>query len=611
VKRSAEQTRDGQKRDGHGRLGAEIGRGLNRAEWSLVLVAGFGGSAMLALLLAGWWQNQRAWATRSADLPSRSVGYFDGQSPGEFLDGEAAVPASSAAGAPVVGQLGTGAPKGKAAGVAVVAERRDDDFEPLFQGWGKPDVVLLITGRQHGYIEPCGCSGLDRAKGGLLRRHALIRDLEARGWPLIKLDLGDQVRRTGPQALIKLESTYEALRGIMQYDAIGLGAGELKVDSFELLRLLLNAPIEGVPAAGGAAAGGFVSANASVFDEPSIQPYVVIERNGRRIGVTSVVSPRHFGGQGDLMAAERDTKIEAPEVALQRVLPKLVAEKCDALLLLAFVSERESQELAQGFPQFDFIVNEGVEGEPVDHLQPVQVGDRVVNLVQMGYKSMFAGVIGIFAEGAPNLQYQKITLDHRFGDTDEMKGNFQRYQGLLARETLDRLIPKPPPHPSGYEYVGSQVCADCHDGAYEIWAEGSDQWKADHPGKVGPHSRATLDLVEPGERTWVQRHHDPECLSCHVTGWNPQQYFAYQTGYLDLEQHKILHGSGCENCHGPGSRHVAIQNGEEATAEEADLVLSRLRVTKEEAKDRLCVQCHDLDNSPDFDFEKYWPYIEH
>jgi len=557
------------------------------------LSAAVGGSALFGLLLVGWWQNLRSWtpvlsdATPpvlvTSDRSARTVSFLDGSWTNQELatDGPA-----------------TGPPRAVA-----------DDFEPLFQGWGQPDVVLLITGRQHGYIEPCGCSGLDRAKGGLLRRHALIKDLEARGWPLIKLDLGDQVRRTGPQALIKLESTYEALRGIMKYDAIGLGAGELKVDSFELLRLLLNSPTGGTN--GGGSSGGFVSANASVFDEPSIESYAVIERNGRRIGVTSVVSPRHFGGQGDLMAAERDTKIETPEVALQRVVPKLVAEKCDALLLLAFVSERESQELAQRFPEFDFIVNEGVEGEPVDQLQPVQVGNRVVNVVQMGYKSMFAGVIGIFAEGTPNLQYQKVTLDHRFGDTDEMKGNFQRYQGLLARETLERLIPKPPPHPSGYEFVGSQVCADCHDGPYEVWAEGTDLWKADHPGKVGPHSRATLDLVEPGERTWVQRHHDPECLSCHVTGWNPQQYFAYQTGYLDLEKHKVLHGSGCENCHGPGSRHVAIQNGEEASAEEAQLVLSRLRVTKEEAKDRLCVQCHDLDNSPDFDFDKYWPYIEH
>ena len=480
----------------------------------------------------------------------------------------------------------------------------DDEFEPIFEGWDKPDVALLITGRQHGYIEPCGCSGLDRAKGGLIRRHALINDLAKRGWPVVKLDLGDQVRHTGPQSLLKLQATYEALHGVMNFDAIGLGAGELKIDSFELLQLLINA-------GSGGGSSPFVSANVSVWDEPSISPYLVIERNGKRIGVTSVVSQRHFAGMGDLTSADRDTKIQAPEVALTGVLPKLVAEKCDALLLLAFVSERESLALAQKFPQFDFIVNEGVEGEPVGFLQPIQVGNRTVNLVQMGYKSMFAGVIGIYADPNKPVRYQKLTLDHRFKDTEEMKANFKAYQNKLEQQTLEKLIPKPAPHPSGYQYVGSKVCSDCHDQQYEVWAEGTDAWKSEHPGKVGPHSRATLDLVEPGERTWVQRHHDPECLSCHVTGWNPQQYFAYETGYLNLEKDVDLHGSGCENCHGPGSRHVAIENGEEATGAEKDLVLSRLRITKEESKDRLCVQCHDLDNSPDFDFDKYWPYIEH
>jgi 2',3'-cyclic-nucleotide 2'-phosphodiesterase (5'-nucleotidase family) len=483
-------------------------------------------------------------------------------------------------------------------------EAADDDFEPIFENWDKPDLALLITGRQHGYIEPCGCSGLDRAKGGLMRRHALINDLTSRGWSVVKLDLGDQVRRSGPQSLIKLQSTYESLNEVMEYDAIGMGAGELRIDSFEMLQLLMNSKRDGEVSP-------FVSANASVYEDPSISPYLVIERNGRRIGVTSVVSTRHFAGEGDLMALERDTKIQNPDDALTKVMPTLLAEKCDALLLLAFVSERESQELAQKFPQFDFIVNEGVEGEPVDFLEPIQVGNRTVNLMQMGYKSMFAGVIGIYADPSKPVRYQKITLDHRFQDTQEMKDKFKRYQNELERAQLTKLIPTPAPHPSGYQYVGSKVCADCHDQEHEVWASGSEAWQAEHPGKVGPHSRATTDLVEPGERVWVQRHHDPECLSCHVTGWNPQQYFAYESGYLDLKKNTELHGSGCENCHGPASRHVAIENGDAATADEKDLVLSRLRITKEESKDRLCVQCHDLDNSPDFDFDKYWPYIEH
>ena len=25
----------------------------------------------------------------------------------------------------------------------------------------------------------------------------------------------------------------------------------------------------------------------------------------------------------------------------------------------------------------------------------------------------------------------------------------------------------------------------------------------------------------------------------------------------------------------------------------------------------MCMECHDLDNSPDFDFQRYWPKVEH
>jgi hypothetical protein len=26
---------------------------------------------------------------------------------------------------------------------------------------------------------------------------------------------------------------------------------------------------------------------------------------------------------------------------------------------------------------------------------------------------------------------------------------------------------------------------------------------------------------------------------------------------------------------------------------------------------KMCMECHDLDNSPDFDFQLYWPEVEH
>ena len=44
-----------------------------------------------------------------------------------------------------------------------------------------------------------------------------------------------------------------------------------------------------------------------------------------------------------------------------------------------------------------------------------------------------------------------------------------------------------------------------------------------------PHYHATDTLV----KLDPPRHFDPECLSCHVTGWNPQEYFPYKSGYTE------------------------------------------------------------------------------
>src|SRR5207244_6994783 len=103
-------------------------------------------------------------------------------------------------------------------------------------------------------------------------------------------------------------------------------------------------------------------------------------------------------------------------------------------------------------------------------------------------------------------------------------------------------------------FVGSEKCSECHATAYKIWSN-------------TPHAHATDSLVSPpNSRGSIARHFDPECLSCHVTGWEPQrhfpQQFPYDSGYLSLERTPQLQHSGCENCHGPGSAHVKAESGE-------------------------------------------------
>src|SRR5262245_31839701 len=69
----------------------------------------------------------------------------------------------------------------------------------LFSGWGSPELVLLLSGQQHGYVLPCGCS--DPQYGGLERRYNFLQTLKGRGWPVVALDLGDIPQLQGPQHL--------------------------------------------------------------------------------------------------------------------------------------------------------------------------------------------------------------------------------------------------------------------------------------------------------------------------------------------------------------------------------------------------------------------------
>jgi cytochrome c554/c'-like protein len=136
-----------------------------------------------------------------------------------------------------------------------------------------------------------------------------------------------------------------------------------------------------------------------------------------------------------------------------------------------------------------------------------------------------------------------------------------------------------------------------------------------------PHAHATDTLVHLNP----PRQFDPECLSCHVTGWDPQRYFPFESGFLGLKETPDLVGNGCENCHGPAGRHAAAENGEidvtdaEKNQLRADLHLKvgpnegnkPNQVYKEGSVVDKCMKCHDIDNSPDFDFQTYWPKVKH
>jgi len=123
----------------------------------------------------------------------------------------------------------------------------------------------------------------------------------------------------------------------------------------------------------------------------------------------------------------------------------------------------------------------------------------------------------------------------------------------------------------------------------------------DHPGAaqmgilrrfMEAHAFQTLvDKKEPSHQQF-----DPECVVCHTVG------FRHPTGYYDppskeaLAKHNAkLENVGCENCHSPAGRHAANP--------------TKVRLPKVGAAS--CASCHNPEQSPGFDFGRFWAKIRH
>jgi hypothetical protein len=151
------------------------------------------------------------------------------------------------------------------------------DFKPLFAGWPKPTLAFVFTGQQLGYIEPCGCTGLENQKGGLARRQTFLEQLvKERGWTVVPLDVGSQVKGFGKQQEVKFEHAVKGLRA-MGYRGLTLGEGDLKLSPGSLLAAIGSADDGKVR--------DFLSANVSLYDR-DVQPrFLVLEAGGKKIGV--------------------------------------------------------------------------------------------------------------------------------------------------------------------------------------------------------------------------------------------------------------------------------------------------------------------------------------
>ena len=484
-------------------------------------------------------------------------------------------------------------------------------FPPMVQDWPTPAFVLAITGQQHGYIEPCGCS--PRQSGGLARRADLLRQLRKdKNWPVLTLETGgtlDDSRVTRRQSVLKFDMILEALNS-MEYRVLGLGTEELKLGVKRLWEIHSERDVQDgfdLP---------FVGGNVVLLSSPDLGTplaYRVLDIggkvvDGKTVGGKKVAVTSMFGNEYKkqfALISEDELKITDPVQALPAVLAAMQAEKPDVLVLLSYDTKEGSRDLVAKFPEFDVVVSAGGADDPGDDYETI---GKTLFFVS-GMKGKHVNLIGFYPGEKVAVRFERVELDQgRFNRSPKMRELMAQYQELLKEEWLDptsevRLTAQD--HPSGLQFMGAKSCQECHASAYKVW-ENSE------------HVKATANLLEgrPEETgEWIDRTYDPECLCCHATGWEPTHAYPYKDGFIDAATTPHLIGNQCENCHGPASEHVKLEtdwkkSGGKLTDE---LTASRtsIRVTKAQAEKKVCLKCHDFDNSPKFDFNEYWPQIEH
>ena len=470
----------------------------------------------------------------------------------------------------------------------------------LFRDWKKPDLALVLSAEQHGYLFPCGCSRPQT--GGLERRYNFLQLLRGKGWPVAAVDLGDIPQKQGPrqlpnvQGMIKYRYAMESLRE-MGYLAVGLGEHESALSLFNLLgEYALNSPTPAVLAA-------------NLHDKDNLYPEQVksclvkpVAGSPLKVGVACLIDP----SVGERVKPYK-VQLDALRDTVPQLLKDLAKEKADVNVLLYQGTLDEAKKVATAYPAFHVILCLSAESEPSS--EPVHVGNTFI--ASVGWKGRYVGVVGINATGKAakpfDYQYQLVSLTEEFLTLEAERAKqpiamlMEKYaKELKSNDFLAKYGQMK--HPSQVaiagvvpSYSGSDACKKCHLSAHEVWAESK-------------HAKA-FDSLEKAKEPSL-RHLDGECIVCHTVG------FGYETGYVSEQKTPKLKNVGCESCHGPASEHVSKPKDERWYP-----VLNPWRPGKNETADEkerrklrtdiFCQSCHDVDNDVHYKFDKRWPPVAH
>lgn len=371
--------------------------------------------------------------------------------------------------------------------------------------------------------------------------------------PVLMVDGGDLFGRRNKNEQFQTRFLCE-VTGDFGFDGIGLGEMDLNYGLPFLKEMIQKYDLP------------FTSANVvdRATGELILPEYLVVEKNGIKFGLVSVLGPNHK----IITMTDTDSglDIKDPVATLREVLPRMRKE-VDTVVLLGHLGEGDTETVIKEVKGIDICVM----GHTFRTLKTERIVDDTV-ILAAPHEGRFMGRADVFVNQPDGkvmaVEVNLTSLDDKVEDDPEMAVRLKDYKKSFDDFMAAKRADFPRDLGSDKEsYLNSRSCKSCHE---DVWAAYT----------KSKHSKAFTSIRNKGQSN------EPECILCHTTGYR------YKNGYAEERPFNQLVNVQCEACHGYGTEH------------------SRDGKWLAQAKDS-CVTCHDKKNSPEFDYATYWEKIKH
>lgn len=252
-------------------------------------------------------------------------------------------------------------------------------------------------------------------------------------------------------------------------------------------------------------------------------------------------------------------------------------DKNDLLILVAYTSFKHAAQMADDLREYDLIIA----ADYIDRMEPIRpVADGPL-VVCGDHEGKYLGIVEIpVPSKTKRLQIEESSADMLpILQTIEGLPQFQKFRDKFAALTEKLPIEEPANRLADKIYAGVTSCRACHIDEYNQW-------------KTHKHSHAMKTLVDRNMQ------YNPDCLQCHTVAYRQPG------GFTDLRVTAFLSNVQCEVCHGPGQEHVKEMRAAEALQREGKPVPTMQAEMKMDWNQQFCMQCHDPQNDPQFNFNE-------